>query len=177
MSAHSVLVLEHQLLDTDVCILLRSSASSFLALSVPLQEACDTRKDPWILWAKSGPEKQPFELSTLSLLILESGREATKKCRTTESEMKTANSYVWSQGTSNLSLRQRGPLHTLSIAFILSDGKLQETCLKIHPANWMIVLWDRPCEMNTTVLKCFEVLIGMNTLPGQVGNNLQSFWI
>lgn len=48
---------------------------------------------------------------------------------------------------------------------MLSDGKLQEMCLKIHPANWTGLFYGQ-FEINEVVLECFKDLIGMNILPG-----------
>lgn len=80
MNGHSMLGLEFQLVDVDVYLLLRS------LLAVLVQEACVIRKGPWIAGARSGhmqqkrkTEKQPFELSELSPLILESEKGTTKR--------------------------------------------------------------------------------------------------
>lgn len=80
MNGRSMLGLEHQLVDVDVCFLLRS------LLAVPVHEACFTRKGPWIMGARSGPmqqkrkiEKHPLELSALSPLDLELEKETTRR--------------------------------------------------------------------------------------------------
>ena len=153
MNGSSTLGLEHQLVDADVCFLLRSSTNFLLAHNLTSstcewglcyqERSLDHRGKVWACATEKKDWETSFWTERLRNILLScqhyhpwswSWRKRPQKESDSRSWKKTmADSNTRVQRTSNLLLRQRSPPHRLSIHLLLSDGKLQEMCLKICP--------------------------------------------